>query len=721
VLVSLPLFFSLLFVVLFSGLLHNLEADLTRQSHQRAISRLSNSLLNQLIRAQQTINDYNLTKDPSLKSRLSITAQELNSEIDNLHKLGAQETGEPEQLQRIGKLSQHGLSLVEQANSNLGSESKQNQRRLYDDLQLVTADLAESAANQSAQLEDTQMLKAKDLSFWLLTGIIASVLAIFVVTYMFGRRISKRLDVLSRNAINLSQDQPLEAVLGGSDEISELDKVFHTMADSLGELRQKERALVENVTDVICTIDLSGTITKMNHASLQVLGYLPEELVGKRYQELIANEDQVETVQQLRKMGRSKLQENFENKTRHKNGAVINILWSGHWSELEHSFYFVAHDITKRKQQEELLKQSEAKVRGILESMPIGIIMIDAQDAITFVNPPIERMFNVRAAEIIGSSPFSLFASHPNREPQESFSELVTRASGPGHEWGAVRPEGEKFDAELTAQDPSTRTDIGLVIAIVDVTAAHEVQRMKQELISIVSHELRSPLTSIKGFLSLLIEGVYGELSVKLIDRARRADANTQRLMRLVNDLLLIEKLESGIMSIEKSAIAFSSVLQQALDSLRDFANSHQVKLEAESIEEQLFADGDRLTQVMINLISNAIKYSESGQSVSITCAEAPGWFEVRVTDQGRGIPLSARQRIFERFQQVETDDSKRKGGTGLGLAICKAIIEQHGGTIGVDSELGKGSAFWFRLPTAKENDESEPSQSQSAVATRSN
>jgi signal transduction histidine kinase len=157
--------------------------------------------------------------------------------------------------------------------------------------------------------------------------------------------------------------------------------------------------------------------------------------------------------------------------------------------------------------------------------------------------------------------------------------------------------------------------------------------------------------------------------------------------------------MDSGVMAVDKTSVFFSIIVQQAVESLKELAESNGVKVEFENIEVELLADPDRLTQVLINLISHAIKYSESGQTVSIQRVDCQDWLEVRIIDQGRGIPASAQARIFERFQQVETDDSKRKGGTGLGLAICKSIIEQHGGSIGVESEPGKGSSFWFRLP----------------------
>jgi signal transduction histidine kinase len=232
-----------------------------------------------------------------------------------------------------------------------------------------------------------------------------------------------------------------------------------------------------------------------------------------------------------------------------------------------------------------------------------------------------------------------------------------------------------------------------------------ELEKFKQELISIVSHELRTPLMSISTSLQLFESDlVIGDLSEKGKDRLRIASEEANRLIRLINDLLDIEKMEAGKFVLDCSEVKAIELVQMSIASVAQPAEAKQLALlpVLEDIELKLHGDKDRICQVLINFLSNAIKFSQEKQTIQISVKKI-GTNELKfcVIDQGRGIPEETRQRIFGRFVQVEREDSTVRGGTGLGLAISKAIVEQHGGTIGVDSELGAGSTFWFKLPQA--------------------
>lgn len=221
----------------------------------------------------------------------------------------------------------------------------------------------------------------------------------------------------------------------------------------------------------------------------------------------------------------------------------------------------------------------------------------------------------------------------------------------------------------------------------------------KQELISIVSHELRTPLTSVQATLTRFSHGLLGELSPKGKDALVKAEKNTDRLIKLINDLLDIERMEQGKIDLRRENIALSSALGRSLDSVLSFAEKHGVELDVASTTLSVFADEDRLIQVMVNLLSNAIKFSPENGLVTVSVEQIGQNVEIAVADQGRGVPPEFQEKIFQRYAQVEEADGKK--GTGLGLPICKAIIEGHGGTIGVRSELGKGSVFSVQIPLA--------------------
>lgn len=237
-----------------------------------------------------------------------------------------------------------------------------------------------------------------------------------------------------------------------------------------------------------------------------------------------------------------------------------------------------------------------------------------------------------------------------------------------------------------------------------DVTAEKQLERVKQEFFSMVSHDLRTPITSVRAFMTHLEEGaLYGTLSDKGKKQLRGVQENLDRMIRLTTDLLDLDKLEAGQMQLEQENLKVQNLLNNSVDSVRNLAEQKRVNLQV-SAEADLEAFGDvhRLTQVLVNLLSNAIKFSPEDSSIEINAVNMRHQVEIQVVDHGRGIPQQMQDLIFERYKQVEAADHKVKKGSGLGLAIAKAIVDAHNGQIGVASEEGKGTKFWFRINKPK-------------------
>lgn len=226
-----------------------------------------------------------------------------------------------------------------------------------------------------------------------------------------------------------------------------------------------------------------------------------------------------------------------------------------------------------------------------------------------------------------------------------------------------------------------------------------EAAKRKAELLAIVSHDLRAPLTSVQGALTLLGEGVMGPLTPKGARTVALAENNVNALITLINDLLDIEKAESGNIMIVPRRIIVEELFERARDAVVMIAEQNNIAIKIEETELMMTADPDRLAQVLINLISNSIKFSPPESTITLSAGEERDNIRLSVRDQGRGVPAEFRDKIFERYQQVKSEDGMRGKGTGLGLSICKAFVEAHGGTIGVDSEEGKGSDFWMLIP----------------------
>ncbi len=233
--------------------------------------------------------------------------------------------------------------------------------------------------------------------------------------------------------------------------------------------------------------------------------------------------------------------------------------------------------------------------------------------------------------------------------------------------------------------------------------ALADAARRKQELVQMVTHDLRTPLTAINSSLHLMIAGLAGQMDETARNRATMSKRSAERLLNLINDLLDIERLETGNFPIDKRSVPAEELLQNAAESVKAFAAERQVTIQIQDTDLTVFADPQRMEQVVINLISNAVKFSPAGAAVELEVSEAADSMEFLVIDHGRGVPPEYHTVIFERFGQVKKEDSKRGKGTGLGLPICKALVEAHQGTIGVRSKEGEGSTFWFRIPRTKQ------------------
>jgi len=340
----------------------------------------------------------------------------------------------------------------------------------------------------------------------------------------------------------------------------------------------------------------------------------------------------------------------------------------------------------------------------ILESAAEGITVLDAQGYTVFLNPAAARMLDRRPDDAIGR-PFEAVLGMGAAGGAGPNPVRDTLATGAGHEvkdavfrcaGGSVFPV-EYSSASIVEEGRIT----GAVVSFRDVAERREVERMKDEFISVVSHELRTPLTSIRGSLGLLAAGQLGEVSEKGRRMLEIAVQNTDRLVRLINDILDIERIESGRVTMELRAVDAAELARHSAEVMAGMAEKAGVRLTVRGERQALEADPDRILQVLTNLLSNAIKFSPRGGEVVLATGRGEGEAVFRVSDRGRGIPADRLESIFERFSQVDSSDAREKGGTGLGLAICRSIVQQHGGRIRVESRPGEGSTFTFTLPSA--------------------
>ncbi len=384
-------------------------------------------------------------------------------------------------------------------------------------------------------------------------------------------------------------------------------------------------------------------------------------------------------------------------------------------------------EIIDRQQVEIALRQSEEQLRLITNALPVLIAYVDDRECYQFNNQAYVDWLGQSLTAIHGSPMRRVWGEDCYRRMQLHIDK-------------ALAGDIVTYENEIQLQDRTTRSvsinyiphidsdDVvkGFFALTSDISDRKAIERMKDEFISVVSHELRTPLTSLHSALKILVTGRLGVLTKDGQQFLAMADENTERLVRLVNSVLDLQRIESGAVTMEKQACTATDLMIQSVDAMQAMAQQHEITLVNQPLDIQLWVDADYIVQALTNLISNAIKFSAPGGNVWLTVARqeqpskptpkgrkstkskaskasksSPVSIEVlfQVRDEGQGIPDNKLETIFERFQQVDSSDSRKKGGTGLGLTICRKIIEQHGGKIWVDSTIGVGSTFSFTLP----------------------
>ncbi|NVD97346.1 sensor histidine kinase [Massilia sp. BJB1822] len=349
---------------------------------------------------------------------------------------------------------------------------------------------------------------------------------------------------------------------------------------------------------------------------------------------------------------------------------------------------------------------NEQRVQTIIESAQDAFIAVDPQGRIIDWNSAAERMFGWRRSEVLGQSYIEVLVPPRFRARQEE-AMLSFRSSGeanlPEHrlQRAVLRRNGEELAVEVTVALAGARDESFFSAFLRDVSAQRKVEQMKSEFISTVSHELRTPMTSIQASLAMLADGSAGELSPDTRHLLDIAQKSSERLVRLVNDVLDMEKIEAGRMDYQMRRQPILPLLEQALDAVRGMASQRPAGLQLEAAVDgvELSLDHDRIIQVLVNLLSNAVKFSPQFSTVTLNAERSLDWLTISVADQGEGIPPEFQASVFEKFAQADGSDRRRKGGTGLGLSICKSIVEAHGGRIGFETHPGKGTVFRVELP----------------------
>ncbi|MDE3155454.1 MAG: response regulator [Acidobacteriota bacterium] len=349
---------------------------------------------------------------------------------------------------------------------------------------------------------------------------------------------------------------------------------------------------------------------------------------------------------------------------------------------------------------DEALRTSEARLRLVIDHMLSGLVVTDERGVIQSVNPAAERIFGRPAADLVGQHVTDLHASTDG--DAAAFLEGVRRRGlGTVSEWTGRRADGTIFPVELALfefRDRGRRMFAGLMT---DVSERRRIEQMKDEFVSIVSHELRTPLTSIRGSLQLVIDESLGQLDPEQGQLLNVALGNCERLIRIINDILDVSKIEAGGLQLRRTACVPHVLVTAAIEGVEGMARTRRVRIVpyVDSGLPPVAADEDRIVQALVNLLSNAVKFAPDGSVVTVEASKVRGMIAFAVHDGGKGIATEDLPRLFQKFRQLDGSATRKVGGTGLGLVITKAIVEQHGGTVEASSEPGFGTTFTMTVP----------------------
>ena len=470
---------------------------------------------------------------------------------------------------------------------------------------------------------------------------------------------------------------------------------------------RRYRDLIDNASDLIYRTDPFGHFTFVNPVAARVLGYTETELLSMKYFELLRPEWVPRAMDFYQNAAKSREATYLEFPVRTKNGGelwvgqhVRPIATSGHIE----GFQGIARDITDRVMAQEDLKAERDFVTAVLDTAPSLVMVLDAKGYLVRFNRACEHLSGVSLADVAGRPMWEMpFLLERDRQAIMDGMERFTTATEPvtlDRVWLDRHGNPHVVEWTVIALRNQAGAPTYLIAVGVDVTTARELDRLKSQFVSMVSHELRTPLTSIRASMQLVTADAMLAGHPEADQLVHVALSNADRLIRIVNDILDMSKIEAGELTVSLHATDPGPLIEESIRAVQGFARTAGVTISSRVPADlpRVMADPDRAIQVLINLFSNAVKHAPAGTSVDVEAAIDGDGVAVSVRDHGPGIPPSKLDAIFEPFTQLDSSDTRRIQGTGLGLTIARALAEKQGGSVRAASREGEGATFTMRL-----------------------
>ncbi|MBP9089566.1 PAS domain S-box protein [bacterium] len=591
VLIFVPLILQLALLAIVANLQNQAEDEARRAECSRQIADEVIDISHDLVLVRTNMHgEQSIPADPTLGRQYQTLAESIDRHFSNLRRLTVDKPALAQAVEKAIVSMRQSKNLMDEARAEFRAgklEGKvgrykyvvrfRNLTRELSDQLLGLGDAGKAEADASPEI---QRKFREEVQFVLIGGGVANIFLTLLLGVILTRSIVNRLKIMNDNSYRLASDKPLNQLVSGNDEIAQLDKVFHDMAAALKEAARKERAILDNANDCICSFDSSLKFVNVNPACEEFFALSQDEIIATHLFDYLGAEDTEKACVFLSKVSQGVNTGAVTLSIKRADGEVREVLWSSQWAP------------------------GEGKTGEL----------------------------------------FSIFH---------------------------------------------------------DVTEHLAAERLKQEVVAMVTHDLRSPLMTVQNYLQFLADGSYGDPGEQAKQYLPGAQRSSERMMRLIGDLLDIEKINSGMMELERKKVSVQKVFQETIEQASNLANDFKVSLVVEHASMFVDADEEKLLRVLANLVSNAIKFSPKGGIVTVSAKVNNKVVTFTVADTGVGIAPEMLDTVFDRFQQARNQTSRTRGGSGLGLTICKALVLLHGGKIWVESKEGSGSRFNFELPLA--------------------
>lgn len=708
-LLALVVAIQLLLTWMFFDLLRQSDCDYRRELMARQFRSTCDKLVSQLYDAGSEVELYFRNGDrrgfDEFHYKL-MRAEESEAKLRTL-------AGEPKVsslLESIDKLERQALSLANECvrrESELPLPGQREAIRAQYGLKVAAVFrdaeglFKELIGSQSEIIELTPKLLAESresMRKLLQVGLLLNLSLAGCLTGLFVTRISSRLSDAVDTLKRIGKGEIVDTPVNGNDEIAILDRSIREMGLALLEATVRERATIENAQDIILTVQPNGLIVSANLALTGLLGVSSSEIKGNSVFDLILGDDHPLLAEAMSSVSSGKQQSSeIDCRMLAAVGGSRAFSWSIYGEPGFESLYMIGRDMQHRKDAEAKLRRSETTLKGLIDNISAGLLIVDNHDLIRFANPKALSLLSVSAGEIFGQPLTSIFPVAEGTAPKPFLDSLLNECMNRSSILEILSRSGRRIPVELIVGEYDFEGRRCLLFTFIDLSSRQELERLKREFIAMVSHDLRGPLNSISVFLELLEKGNLFEVS-DVRQRAARANANARNLVRLVSDLLDIEKIESGNITLSRGPVEVWDLVEEVLEALAPVAEAKNLQLYNECSEAIVFCDKERIRQVLTNLVSNAIKFSDAAKCIFVTCLKRDELVEVSVKDEGCGVSPSEQSELFKRFAQGQAGKNLSQG-CGLGLAICRTLVEQHGGQVGLESDGRTGSRFWFTLP----------------------